>query len=166
MKIMKRQPKGVTLMELMIYLGISTIVVLALTSYLVQATKARVEMNNQQFVQHNTRQALEKMTYALRNAYDVAVYQEGSAVDIYSYNFDDPAKPIIYTFKYKDQDLFYGQSVEVPPAEESLQQLTDDGVSVESVSFKKISSSLQVQLVMKKNERQATLNSTIAFRQQ
>lgn len=157
---------GVTLMELMIYLGISSIIALAMTSFLTNVTKQRVEISNQQIAQYNARQVLEKLTYSLRNAYEVEVNPDGTAVNIFSNNYDNPLQqPIISTYIYKNQKLYYGQSVINPPAEDTLLPITDEGLSVDNINFSQVSSSLKLQLVISKSGRQSGLDSTIAFRQ-
>lgn len=159
--------RGVTLMELLVYLGMSTIVALGLTAFLTTTTAARVQTSNQHLAQHNGRLVLEKLTHSLRNAYEVVVYNEGNSVDIYSYNFDEPAKPIVTTFSHDAGQslLLYGQALVSRPSTNSLVPLIEPTVIVDQVTFTPVSASLHVQLTLLKDNGQASLDSTIAFRQ-
>jgi Tfp pilus assembly protein PilV len=156
MRGIKKNQKGVTLMELLVYLGISALVILAMGTFMVNVTKARVLSNNQRLAQQNARLILEKMTYSLRNAYDVNVLSPAK-VEIKSYDYNDPNNPVSKTAVIERQadNLLYldGWS------------LTEEGVSVTNVNFEKVSSSLQVSLTTEKNSQQASLSSTISFRQ-
>jgi Tfp pilus assembly protein PilE len=165
MKFLMTNEKGTTLMELMIYLVISSLIIIAMTSYLVQATRARVALNDQHLVQNDSRVVLEKMTYSLRNAYDVSVSSDNQSVTVFSHNFDDPMRPIITTYIYQSGQLMYGQAIGVPPAEPSMTPLVSSQVVVQNVHFAKVSSSLQVTLALAKNNKTSEVVSTIAFRQ-
>lgn len=158
--------RGITMLELMVYLGITVIIVSGLTTFLVQVTKQRINLHNQQLAQHNNRQVIEKMTHVLRNAYDVEIYQNGTALDVYSHNYTDHNSPIITTITYQEKRLFYGVSTGTRSVGELLLPLTDFGIVVEQVSFEQISSALQIALTMAKSESTASINSTISFRQQ
>jgi len=156
---------GVTLMELLVYMGISSVVILGMMAFLVQTTKTRVSAESQHLAQHSARQALEQMTYSLRNAYDVVVNVDGTRAIIFSDNPDDAIQPIVTVYAIKDGQLVSAQAISVPPDDSSLQPVSGDGVIFTDVQFKKISASLQVTLGTVKNSRSSKIESTIAFRQ-
>ncbi|MFA6271732.1 MAG: hypothetical protein WC693_01305 [Patescibacteria group bacterium] len=159
---------GTTLMELMVYLGISSVVTLSLTMFLAQSTEQRVMTNNQQMAQHNARQVIEKMTYSLRNAYDVTIEAGGTRAIIYSYYYVDPANPdnLITVYELDGGKMYYGQNINSIPDHSSMKLLTDEDVDVTVVSFKKISSSLRINVNVEKGTGESSVSSTISFRQQ
>ncbi len=160
-----KNQRGVTLMELLVYLGISTIVVVGLSALMTNTMHARVVSNNSKDAQQNARRVLENMTYSLRNAYQLDVAADGQSMNIYSQNIDNPSEPLVTTYQYVDSQLFYAQAVnELPPADTFI-SLVDEGVLVKDVNFHKISSSINVEFTIIKNSRQAEINSTIAYRQ-
>lgn len=167
-KFPKLNKRGTTLMELMVYLGISSVVTLSLTMFLAQSTKQRVMTNDQQLAQYNARQVVEKMTYSLRNAYDVSIEAGGTRAVVYSYYYVDPANPddLITVYELDGGRMYYGQDINSVPGHSSLKQLTDEGVEVTSVSFKKILSSLKVDLSVSKGIGESDVSTTISFRQQ
>ncbi|MFA6553596.1 MAG: hypothetical protein WCT27_04165 [Patescibacteria group bacterium] len=152
-------------MELLVYLGISSMVMLGSTLFLVQTTKIRLSSDNQKLTQHSSRLALEKMTLSLRNAYDVVVSADGTRATIYSYNFNDPGRPIVSVYCGRDGQLWYGQSFVIPPDDGALSPVIEAGVKVSTVQFNKVSASLHVRLNTVKNDRESSIESTIAFRQ-
>ncbi|MFA5051733.1 MAG: prepilin-type N-terminal cleavage/methylation domain-containing protein [Patescibacteria group bacterium] len=156
---------GATLIELLVYLGISSFVVLGSLLFLVQMTTARLATNDQKTAQQSARLAVEKMTYSLRNAYDVVVNADGTRVTIYSNDTAHPGQPVITVYGLRDGRLMYGQSLVVPPDDAELQPILNDNVEIADLQFKKISASLQVSLSTIKSNRQSSVESTIAFRQ-
>jgi hypothetical protein len=155
-------------MELMVYLGISSIVTLMLTMFLVNSTEQRVLTNNQQTAQYNARQIIEKMTYSLRNAYDVDIQASGTKAIVYSHFYTNPVAPdnIITVYELNGGKMYYGQDMNLIPAPSSMKLLTDEDVNVSLVSFKKVSSSLRINLIVEKGTGESDINSTISFRQQ
>jgi Tfp pilus assembly protein PilE len=160
--------RGTTLMELMVYLGISSVVTLSLTMFLARSTEQRVMTNDQQTAQHNARQVIEKMTYSLRNAYSVDIQSGGTKAIIYSYYYDNLGVPqdVITVYELNGGKIYYGQDINLIPSPSNMKQLTDEGVNVTQASFKKISSSLQIILDVKKGTGESDVRSTISFRQQ
>ena len=136
-----------------------------MTNFLVQTTGFRVGLNNQHLAQHETRVVMEKMTYSLRNAYDVQVAPDGKKVAIYSHNFDDPSQSIVTVYRAASQQLQYGQAIGSEPPEAALLPVVNDDILVQNINFTKISSSLQVDLTLMKKDKTSNINSTIAFRQ-
>jgi type II secretory pathway pseudopilin PulG len=167
-QLLKNNQHGTTLMELMVYLGISSIVTLSLTMFLVRSTDQRIMTNNQQAAQHNARQVIEKITYSLRNAYNVNIEAGGTRAIIYSYYYVDPTNPdnLITVYELSGGKVYYGQDINAIPDHSSMKLLTDEDVDVTAVSFKKISSSLRVNLNVEKGSGESEINSTISFRQQ
>jgi len=162
--IIKNQ-QGVTLMELLIYLAMSTVVVVGLSAVMTSTMQARVVSNSTKDAQQNARRVLENMTYSLRNAYQLDVAADGKSINIYSQNIDNPSEPYITTYKYDDSELLYAQAINELPAEDTFISLVDEGITVEDVFFNKIASSISVEFTTIKNNRKATINSTIAYRQ-
>lgn len=156
-----KKPRGVTLVELLIYLGISSIVTLAMSAFLVTTVHQRTEVASQNAAQHETRRVLEQLTYGLRNAYSVDVRTGGSAVDVYS----DSTEPQVATYELSGDRLNFGQQATTPPPAETLQPITGTDMKVTEVRFTRVASSLQVHLVIMKGTHQSTINSTISFRQ-
>ncbi|PIS42928.1 MAG: hypothetical protein COT24_00830 [Candidatus Kerfeldbacteria bacterium CG08_land_8_20_14_0_20_40_16] len=168
MTLIRKNEKGITLAELVVYLGISGLVTLILTSFLVQSTKQRIETNNQQLAQHTTRQVLEKMSHSLRNAYDVDVLAGGDGINIYSkiYSISGDPQTEITTYRVIDEKIYYDETLGLLPDFSELKPITDEGIIVNAVQFRKISSSLKIEMQITKGNREATLDSTIFFRQQ
>ncbi|MFA6391143.1 MAG: hypothetical protein WCW66_00125 [Patescibacteria group bacterium] len=167
-KLFKLNQNGTTLMELMVYLGISSVVTLMLTMFLVNSTEQRVMTNDQQMAQHNARQVIEKMTYSLRNAYSVDVQASGTKAVIYSYYYTNPGIPdnVITVYELNGGKMYYGQDINTIPDPSGMKLLTDEDVNVSLVSFKKVSSSLRINLNVEKGEGKSDINSTVSFRQQ
>jgi type II secretory pathway component PulJ len=167
-KLFKLNQNGTTLMELMVYLGISSIVTLMLTMFLVNSTEQRVLTNDQQIAQYNARQVIEKMTYSLRNAYDVNIEAGGTKAVVYSYFYTNPGVPdnVITVYELNGGKIYYGQDINTIPGPSGMKLLTDENVNVSLVSFKKVSSSLRINLIVEKGVGESDINSTISFRQQ
>ncbi|MFA6099238.1 MAG: prepilin-type N-terminal cleavage/methylation domain-containing protein [Patescibacteria group bacterium] len=157
--------RGVTLMELLIYLGISSVVVLTMMTLMANVSKQRLQRIQQNTAQQAARVAVDKMTYSIRNAYRVDISADGKTLDIYSTNFADLTKPIVTTYSELDNQLYTGQSLETPPQPENLQPATPPGVILEQLSFREISSAVQVSLRCRNGARNAEISSTISFRQ-
>lgn len=160
-----RLPRGVTLMELLVYLGISSFIVVALTSYLMNATRQRVLAMDQTIAQENARAVFAKMTYALRNSYAVAVSETPERVEITAENPGHPGQPIITVFQYNPliQSVEYGQAIGTPPI--AFQPLTDPAVTVRDLDFEGVSSAVIVRGTFLRGTREAHVESTIAYRQ-
>ncbi|MBU0612979.1 hypothetical protein KKB10_03090 [Patescibacteria group bacterium] len=155
-------------MELMVYLGISSVVTLMLTMFLVNSTEQRVMTNDQQIAQHNARQVIEKMTYSLRNAHDVNIEAGGTRAVIYSDYYDNLGVPqdVITVYELSSGKIYYGQDINLIPSPSSMKLLTDEDVNVSLIAFKKVSSSLRINLNVEKGLGESDINSTISFRQQ
>jgi len=160
-----KNQRGLSLMELLVYLGISTIVVIGLSTVMTNTMSARVVSNNAKDAQQNARRVLENMTYSLRNAYQLDVSADGLSMNIYSQNIDNPSEPLVATYKYIDSQLLYAQAINELPSDDTFVSLVDDGILVEDVNFRKISSSINVKFTIIKSSREAKINSTIAYRQ-
>ncbi|MFH1535058.1 MAG: hypothetical protein ABIF80_03670 [Patescibacteria group bacterium] len=167
-KLFKLNQNGTTLMELMVYLGISSVVTLMLTMFLVNSTEQRVMTNDQQIAQHNARQVIEKMTYSLRNAHDVNIEAGGTRAVIYSDYYDNLGVPqdVITVYELSSGKIYYGQDINLIPSPSSMKLLTDEDVNVSLIAFKKVSSSLRINLNVEKGLGESDINSTISFRQQ
>lgn len=152
-------------MELLVYLGISSFVVLGSLMFLTQMTTARLATDNQKLAQQGARLAVEKMTYSLRNAYDVVVSADGTRATIYANDTEHPGQAVVTVYTMEANRLVYGQSMVVPPDDAALQPVLNDDVTVTSLQFQKVSASLQISLSTEKNNGTSSVNSTIAFRQ-
>ncbi|MBU1951842.1 hypothetical protein KJ733_02930 [Patescibacteria group bacterium] len=152
----------------MVYLGISSVVTLMLTMFLVNSTEQRVMTNDQQIAQHNARQVIEKMTYSLRNAHDVNIEAGGTRAVIYSDYYDNLGVPqdVITVYELSSGKIYYGQDINLIPSPSSMKLLTDEDVNVSLIAFKKVSSSLRINLNVEKGLGESDINSTISFRQQ
>lgn len=161
----RRDRRGVTLLELLLYLGISSAVVLGMTGFLVRATRQRVVTMDQTIAQQNGRTVSALFTHALRNAYDVTVQSAPLSAVISSENPDNPGQTIVTVFRYDEtaKTIEYGQAVGSPPV--VFIPLTDPSVAVENVSFERVSSALVLEARFTRGDRAASLASTIAFRQ-
>lgn len=157
--------RGVTLMELLVYLGISSVVVLSMMTLMANVSKQRLERTQQNTAQQAARVAVDKMTYSLRNAYSVVVAADGKTLDIYSYNFTNPAQPIVTTYREQDSRLYVGQALTTPPPPADLRPATPPTVLLEQLSFREISSAVQVTIRCRNGTRTADVSSTISFRQ-
>lgn len=160
-----KNQSGVTLIELLVYLGLSSLIVLAMAGFLTRLATQRTTLADKALVEQSARTVLSRMTYAVRNAYDVVVYNDGTAVDIYSKNYSDPARPIVTTFLSDNGQLLYGQAENNPPGTSELLPVTDSQVSVAQLGFQRVSAAVVVDVTFVKNGRAIPLHSTIAFRQ-
>ncbi len=154
---------GFTLIELVLYLGLSSIVVLASTSFLTAATKVRVHTKQQQNIQSEIDAVSGRLSYTLRNAYRVELDVPGTRIDVYAKDPSSP-DPIVTSFQVKDGALYTGKNSVTPAAD--LYMLTNAATSVTSLSpFEVVSSSLKVMLSFTQGPVTVPFESVYAFRQ-
>ena len=152
--------RGTTMFELVIYLALSSLVVLTMFQFISGLSAARVRTADQKLAQENARTVLARMTHALRNSKDVTVAADRINIE------QENTNRIV--FAVKDGTIQYAEKLDVPPAypaDIELRPLTDPGVVLDTATFKKISSSVQVNVQFKKGTQVAQLDSTIAYRQ-
>ncbi|MBI5405185.1 MAG: prepilin-type N-terminal cleavage/methylation domain-containing protein [Candidatus Kerfeldbacteria bacterium] len=149
--------RGTTLMELMVYLAISTVVVLSMTTFVTALTKTRVRTTDQQIAQAEARNVIERMTHTIRNSRDVAV--TGARIDA----TDETG--LVTSYCGCDGTIKSGQHMAFPPAGADLEPAIESGVQVDNFTLERLGSSVRVSLNFSKNGQSAALVSTIAFRQ-
>jgi len=154
---LRRDQSGTTMMELVVYLSISVLVVLSMTTFVTALTKSRVETSEQQLLQDSARTVIERMTYAVRNSAQVAV--SGSRLDATN------ESGIVWSFCGCDGTVKAGQANGAALPADSLEPLIDPTVALDQLVFETVGSSVVVQVQLSKNGRTASLNSTIAIRQ-
>lgn len=148
---------GTTLMELMVYLAISTVVILAMTTFVSALTRSRVALTNQSTAQAELRNVMERLTYAVRNSHAVSV--TGARIDL------TDESGMVTTFCACDGTMKSGQLMTFPPALSDLHTIIDSSVTVQSVSIDQISTSVRIRLTLAAAGQTATASSTIAYRQ-
>lgn len=163
MKRLPSHPKGITLVELLIYMGLSTLLVIGMVGFLIQTTHERTKLAAQQSVQQNARVVMGKMTTTIRNAYVIEVNEEGNEITAYSQNYEDLHSPIKTIYRAQGSDLAFERG-EVMAAAAS-QTLLDSGVTLVSLHAEKIASSVRMTATFEKDGRRVTLSSTVAYRQ-
>ncbi len=162
-----RQQKGgagYTLVELLVYLGLSSLVLLLMTGFLARVMGNKAIAATQTQLQENERTVFDAMTVAIRNSYEVTVENSGTKVIVKSHPEDSGLTT--YTVFQVDahQRLSMGQNEDFMLVDP--QPITDDGIIVKAFSATVISSSLEVTLVIQKGTQTNAFTSTIAFRQQ
>lgn len=161
---MKNQ-RGFTMIELVLYLGLSSFVVMIALSFLTTATKARVETKQKQELQSTVNAVSGSLSYALRNAYQVTVSPSGTRVDVYSHDPAAPLHPVVTTFFIQDGALMTGKAVDNPAT--VFYRLSDATVTITSpsVPFELISSSVKASLTFSEKDTSVPFDSVFAFRQ-
>lgn len=152
---------GVTLMELLVYLGMATVVVLVMTNFLVGFTRQLLVTRDQERVQQNARVVLEKLTHAGRNATSLTV--NGSCVTLQAAG-TAPTR----VFSYDGATISYGEAL--PCGDPGLRPLIETGVAVSAVTFEPVLAdgapvALAVAATFRKGSREAAFRSTITLRQ-
>ena len=158
-------PHGITLVELLIYLGLSALVSVGLMGFMVRTAAQRSALANQQQAQRESRLLLERMSLALRNAYAVEISADGERIAIQSYDYGEVSQTMFTVFEKKDQSVYMGQRLNEIPTEEDLICFTSSEINVQQLQFLKVSSSVQFRTTMAADGHTASLSSTIAFRQ-
>ncbi len=155
---------GFTLVELVLYLGLSSIVILASSSFLTTATTVRVHTKQQQMVQSDVDAVSGKLSYTLRNAYRVDLVESGNRIDVYAHD-PDTTDTVVTSFRIHDGALTTGKNTTSPPAD--LYALTSVATTVAPgpVLFEVVSSSLKVSLICTQGSVTIPFESVYAFRQ-
>lgn len=159
------QPRGFTLIELVVYLGLSSIVVVASTGYVAAATRVRVHTVQQQALQDDARSIIGNLSYTLRNAYRIDIVEAGARADVYAVDPDAPGHPIVTSYQLRDGVLRQGKSIDTPPAEMILLNGSEVTVSAGPVPFAVVSSSLELRLSLAKGGVTVPVETTISYRQ-
>ncbi len=159
----KRKASGYTLIELMMYMGISAVLVVGVVGFMIRTTQERTLLVSQNAVQQNSRVVMEKMTTSIRNAYQVDVNAAGTEITIYAKNYANPSEPIITIYQNQGQELSY--SVGNPTAAGPFFTILDGGIHVAQFHADTVASSVVLQATFEKNGKQASFSSTIAYRQ-
>lgn len=156
-----RRP-GYTLVELIIYLGLSGLVLVVTTNFLMQLLGQRAVAATQTSLQENSRTITSMMTVALRNAYDVSVSADKTSVIILS--VPPSGVGTLYTgYKLQGGTILSGSA----DAENAIvyEAALPADVQATVFSMEKVSSALDVEMRLAKGTQSTLLDSTIAFRQ-
>lgn len=152
---------GYTLIELLVYLGLSSLVMLLMTGFLVRVMGNKAIAATQTLLQENERTIFESMTTAIRNSYAVDV-TDGTRVVVKSH----PAgsTDTLYTIFQPDANHRFSMGQGASEADVVMSPITDDGISV-LFSATADTASLDVTLAAKKGTQSNAFTSTIAYRQ-
>jgi type II secretory pathway pseudopilin PulG len=158
---MIRKRAGVTLVELLLYMALSGLVVISMATFLMNMFQARVVTASQTTVQENTRVMLEQITLAVRHGYKVEI--ASGTLTIFSRSASDNTETVYTIFEHDGQQLKSGTGSDrgaiVP------QPMHAPEITVNTFTFEKVSSAIEVKVSATSGRRSATLESTIAFRQ-
>lgn len=158
-KSLDRTPKGFTLIELIIYLGITTVALLVFTSFMVDVTKNATRARTATEVQRNARIALSRITQEIRTAHAVQV-NNAQHITLTSSDSETIQMYLI------DEDIAY--TVDGGP----MQVLTNDNVRVTDLVFEQDDNSVSIALTLEQknenaqgaNKHGVSLSSTVTPR--
>lgn len=158
-KSLNQHPKGFTLIELIIYLGITTAALLVFTSFMVDVTKNATRAQTATEIQRNARIALSRITQEIRTAHAVHV---NSAHHITLTSSNDETIQMYLV----NEDIAY--TIDGGP----IQILTNDNVRVTDLIFEQDDNSVSIALTLEQknenaqgaNKHGVSLSSTVTPR--
>lgn len=129
-----RNTQGFTLVELILYIAISSIFMLASVSFAWDVIYGRVKSYTQQEVNQNMRFTTKRITYEIRNA---AGINSVTANSISLSNTDSARNPTVISVSSGRVRIGYGSTGNCPTTSPCF--LTSNGVSVTNLSFTNLS---------------------------
>lgn len=153
--------RGVTMVELLVYMALSGLVIMSMSTFVVNMFQARAVMATQAAVQDNARTVLSAMTVDIRQSYSVVA--NGSVITISSHPAAAPSTTVYTRYELQGNRLMMGSSTVPTPI--PLQPMTEPDIEVTTFSVATVSSAVTIDLTLAKGNRQASLHSTVAYRQ-
>lgn len=105
----KHQQEGYTLIELLIYISITTLIMVTLTSFVADVTKQATRTKVSKEVQQNARLIITKITQDIRTADDgtISISPDNSQINLglKTYSWDSAAKTVTYNDGTGDDPL-------------------------------------------------------------
>jgi len=170
---MKRTSNGFTLIEILVYIAISSIIILAVSSFFLWTNRSSIKINALKEVLTNSKRAMETMSYEIKYAESIytptSVFSSSTgqlSLETKNYNQQGEATSYIDFFICQDQLCLKKEN-------QSPIILTSEKVKIDSLKFFQINStgtdSIQINLEIsyvapsEKQEYQASINTTSTF---
>ena len=151
------------MIEILVYLGLSAMVLVFFGSMVVNMTRQQTRIAEQQIAQENARNALSAITYAARNAYQIDV--SAQHVDFWAEPEIPNNNPKVTRVQHMVDSLLIGSAENAPPAPEDMAVLTTPDARMTDAQFQSVSSALVVTLTVEVGNQSQNIHSTIAYRQ-
>jgi len=162
-----REQGGTTIVELLVYLGVSTLVVMVMMSFTVGISQRRAMVNDQLLAQENGRLVAERMAYVLRNSYRQEVRVVGSTKQLIVTGLDpaQPTRDLITVFEFSDGTIKYAQASGAAPPSALFAPMIDRAVVVDAADVENVSAATVLRLTLRKGNQRVQLESTVGWRQ-
>lgn len=154
---------GLALMELLVYLGLSVMMLSGASYFMVSITPVNRAVDAREHVSRDLRNITNHLAYTIKNSHTVTIPAAHELV-LKTKKIGEPND--VYTrYFLSDQILRAGEAIGGAPSDASLEPLHDASVAITGLTFEQISSSVRISLTAVSHNETHTITTTVSPRQ-
>jgi Tfp pilus assembly protein PilW len=134
-----KKTQGFTLIELILYVGLTSILIAILSQVFLATLGVRLESQNTTSVTVDSRYILTRLTYDIRRAGTIIAPAEGVSAQGLTLMIPEAGGEATYTYALDGNNLMLSTASDVS-------QLNSDGSQVEAISFTRVGDTVQISL--------------------
>ena len=150
---MKSQ-KGFTLVELLMYIGLTSILIAVMSQVFLATLGVRLESQNTTSVQQDGRYIMARLAYDIRRAKEITAPALGASQPGMTLVINEGGADTTYTYTLSGSDLILTLGSDTT-------QLNSEGSQVSGLSVTRIGDTLQITLTLEDNSEVATARQTL-----
>ncbi|HLD25401.1 MAG TPA: prepilin-type N-terminal cleavage/methylation domain-containing protein [Patescibacteria group bacterium] len=148
--------QGFTIIELLVYIALTSILISLMSQIFLATLGVRLESQSTTNVQQDGRYIMSRLSYDVRRATSIEVPLSGQTSSSLSLRIFENGAYQTYTYAVSNTDLMLSSGSDTDP-------LTSSGTTVESLSFRRVSETVEITLTLVGSEEVSSGQQTITL---